>query len=98
MDTGTVVNKQISCEEMLSKTKECVQMDIGRRKKKILLLWFPNREPPSRFPWAMGGERRKHVVAWQAGDRYPFDRFRVRPEGMGPTFGTATASSQHLFR
>jgi hypothetical protein len=46
----------------------------------------------------MGGERRKHVVAWQAGDRNPFDRFRVRPEGVGPTFGTATASSQHLFR
>jgi hypothetical protein len=35
MDTGTVVNKQISCEEMLSKTKECVQMDIGRRKKNL---------------------------------------------------------------
>jgi hypothetical protein len=97
MDTGTVVNKQISCEEMLSKTKECVQMDIGRRKKKSYYCGFQT-EPPSRFPWAMGGERRKHVVAWQAGDRYPFDRFRVRPEGVGPTFGTATASSQHLFR
>jgi hypothetical protein len=97
MGTGAAVNKQISCEKMLPKTKECVQMDIGRRKKILLITaWVPNREPASRFPWAIGGERRKHVVAWQACDRCY--RFRVRPDGVGPTLAIATASSHYLFR